>query len=137
MFVSVVPTPPTSTQVATGLTSVFHNARSQIETDIVSIVTSLGKKKFQMFAKIDEIERGFVDKYQHKQAELIKLKALQKQAGELSENALSTMQRTIATELEHGMRTISSEVEESKNPGYQIDIKWRIGFSLRLIVPQY
>ena len=115
-----------TTQVASGITSVFEDARAQIDRDTNNIVSSLNKKKAEMFAEIDRLEGEFVDSYQHKQTELSKLKALQTQAGQLSEDILSTMQRTIAKEFKQGIQNLSSDIEDSKVPDYLIVIKWRM-----------
>ena len=116
-----------STNVKTlfsGVTSVFEDARTQIDRDIDKIARGLASKKAEMFAEIDKLEREFVDSYQHKQTELSKLKALQTQAGQLSEEILSTMQRSIAKELEQGIDKLNSDIENRKNPGYQIGVMW-------------
>ena len=118
-----------TTQVASSITSVFRDARAQIERDTKSIASSLASKKAEMFAKIDRLERDFVNIYQHKQTELSKLKAIQTQTGQLSEDILSTMQRTIAKELEQGIQNMGSEIEDSKVPDYLIVINWRMSIA--------
>ena len=120
---------PTPTQVASGITSVFKDARAQIERDTKSIIRGLNIKKAEMFAEINRLEREFVDSHEHKQTELSKLKALQTQAGQLSEDILSTMQSSITKELEQGIQNMSSEIEDSKVPDYLIVIKWRMSIA--------
>ena len=115
-----------STKIASSITSMFKDARNSIEQDINRIVIGLNKKKSEMFASIGKLEKEFVGNYQKKRSEIDKLKCLQKQTGELTENTLSSMQNTISRELEQGVKQLNLEIGNIKKPEYQININWGI-----------
>ena len=124
----------TVAESAEDLTPIFRNARAQIEGDIDRIVSCLDKKRSEMFAEIDRLEREFVCEYQLRQDELSKLRSLQTQTGQLCEGILAGMQSTIARELEAGIGKLELKIEESKCPGCYVGIKW--GMCLTSLISQ-
>ena len=126
--------PPTPPHIASGFTTVFQDARGSIVQYISRIIGGLNRKKNEMFAEIVKLEKEFIENYQKKRSEIDKLKCLQKQTRELSENTLSSMQNTIYRELEQGVKQLNLEIEKSRKPNFRININW--GMCITTILSQ-
>ena len=114
--------------------SIFHDARNKIEEDVNKIITRLNAKKAEMFEKIGNLEKTFTEKQKEQESDLNALKFIKTKTEGLRQDGFRELQCSVMKELDKGIEKLRFEIEESKRPDYQIEIKW--GMSLTNLLSQ-
>ena len=114
--------------------SIYNEARNKIEEDVNKIITRLNAKKAEVFEKIGNLEKTFTEKQKEQESDLNALKFIKTKTEGLRQDGFRELQCSVMKELDKGIEKLRFEIEESKRPDYQIEIKW--GMSLTNLLSQ-
>ena len=114
--------------------SIYNEARNRIEEDVNKIITRLNAKKAEVFEKIGNLEKTFTEKQKEQESDLNALKFIKTKTEGLRQDGFRELQCSVMKELDKGIEKLRFEIEESKRPDYQIEIKW--GMSLTNLLSQ-
>ncbi|KAI6649439.1 hypothetical protein LOD99_11804 [Oopsacas minuta] len=103
---------------------VFRETRGKIDVQINRVVLALVEKKNEMFRELAKLEEEFIQEQKQKRIDLTKLKELKEKADTISHNYIPELQHRILNDLEQGIDKLRLDIEQTKNPDYQIEVKW-------------